>query len=519
MYNHGATHAAITGPLQLEIANVAIDMRAGQAVDNQQVIYVDVRWRDAVFRTTGQTRKFDPLAPRDAPLKFEVDRGLLTVAPPFAQADDELVVSVRRCQMFGDTEMHAVSCRVGDLPLTVGVERAIRIDCFVMHMRPLNFGLPADGADALPDTSQNGEWPAADFTSLSQPQLDAATAKGKAAKKRKGKKEKGPQAMVPPGLEGDGEEATGATAGDLYADADGDDAEEEEQTPAAPSRPTPPPPAPTTGAASPSNNSRAAPAVDVAPRSLTGEAVPAPAPSEGVAERSNASGPPPGSQPMPMVAALAAWGDPAQSLQIVRHADSLGTLTYTGAFGATDVPPRRTPGYLRCARLRTLLAPAAAAPNAVTVPTGMFGGFFSVVSQAVKQTASDMANTVDVELMRSHFPDIRSPLVTTFKPHVLNGHGVPIEGVLYVTPAELAFHGPLLRFVVPYADVALLRRLDAFSKDALQLFVASGAVVYQLQDFDGVLSRLQSAVRTHRESKFLEAWRMIVDLWLNSRGE
>ena len=426
-----ATYDPSHGPLQIEVANVAADAAAlppGDGRDEHAMLYVDLRWRDALFRTTAQARHFrDGHPPAANALKFDTDRGVLSAAPPLTDdaERDALIISVRRCSLFGDSACRAVSAPIVTLPLSIGVEQAVRIGPFVLTMRPVNFGLPWSDATVAGTPANPIDVPSKQLAVL-------------------------PLRRVPRPSQ------PAAVTADMEA-------------------PKPPPLA----------------------------ATPVPAVS--------APSPP----------------DAAEPLQIHKATDQLKPLTWTGAVPEDELVPQRPYHYRRHPRLQLLLSKgtaaglpdadvdeAAAAAAAGTSRT--LRSVMSAAAHAATGVVAAMVNTVELERMRVHFPDLRSPLVHVFKPSVLNGHGTPIPGQLYVTTSELAFHGPLLDVRAPYLAMAAVRRVACFGRECLQVLCADGTC-YQIQDFEGTLERIGAAAGVHRVPSFVVAVEMIFDLFLLAR--
>jgi hypothetical protein len=204
-------------------------------------------------------------------------------------------------------------------------------------------------------------------------------------------------------------------------------------------------------------------------------------------------------------------------LEIIRNDDSLKPLWYKGALptAAPEIPV----GYRRSLRLRGLLSPASNAGGSSSLSGGGGGikSLFGAVTSAVANAVTDVSTVVELEMMRGHFPHIRAPLVHAYSPQVLNGHGTPIEGSLFITTKEIAFHGPLLQFEVAFEKVLHVRRTLSFGRDCIQLF-CPGHVVYQLQGLDGIVARFGSAIGVREHTKFYQGYCLIVDLWRAAKG-
>jgi hypothetical protein len=104
-------------------------------------------------------------------------------------------------------------------------------------------------------------------------------------------------------------------------------------------------------------------------------------------------------------------------------------------------------------------------------------------------------------------------VVESLDASALNGHGTPIEGKLFLTPTDLYFAGPLLKWHGSLcADVVHIRRVTSFGAEAMQLFTRSGLVLH-LQGFDGFFARAGVALGVMSYTKFYAAWMLLLDLW------
>jgi hypothetical protein len=486
------------GPAQLEISNIAITLDAKQ-LDSKQVVYVDVRCGSELFRTTAQARLFDPLSSGNAPLAFDTDRGIVTVPTPI-QPSHCLQFSVRRCQIFGDSDVCSVQVPIASIPLVR--EAKTRYYCagpFVFGLLPVNFGFEPDpneirGMPSSPIPVTDGVV----LRNFDRNAAPTAVRHGQPARKTDNIR----PAFAPAASSEITTHDLAVTPSEAVAAAAGTSAPIATDR-AVPVSPDPgasstashrAPPATTNTATTPTSVSRNnEPAgnfvVMPAPLGLP-EAPPVVAPEVGVAD------------------------DDYGPLELYRNEEQLKPLHYRGCVPVHD-PPVIPVGYVRSSRLRALLEPTASTSG--SRPIKGLGSLFGAVSSAVSGAVSEMSNVVDLEMMRGHFPNIRSPLVHTYSPHVLNGHGTPIEGKLYVTTVEVAFHGPLLQFHVPFVAMPYLRRTTAFGRDCIQLFCPNHEA-YQLQDLDGVIARFGSALGVREHSKFYDAYCLLVDLWRHAHS-
>jgi hypothetical protein len=549
------------GPAQLEISHVGVELDEHQ-LDSKQVVYVDIRCGSDLFRTTAQARKFDPLA-RAAPVKFDMDQGLLTIPAPLT-AQVTLKFSLRQCQIFGDTDVCAVDVPVGALPLVKETRvQQFRAGRFTFGLLPVNIGYPPDEATvrdpaAILEVTEGISSQTFQQRRINAPSTRTARRHGTQAKDGRAGDDNavgsgGTAPPVTPGTSSGGVAAYGANHGGsgvrdygnaripLPPPAQLGSSSPRDQSPSTTSRP-----AVSSGQADCDDGEVPGRARvifrrrdDEAERiaaGTTGGPHPNDIPSSGATNRRPADVDPTSAVPL-----REGQGDDGQSpeggaddiprdfygpepdfsdtqgpLQVFRNPEALKPLFYTGRLPVED-PPELPTGYRRSLRLRGLLDPA----QPTTAPRNVAGGglrsLFDAVTGVMAEAAHDMANVVDLELMRGHFPAIRSPLIASFRPHVLNGHGVPIDGILFVTTKEVAFSGALLNFHVHLASMPYMRRCTAFGKDCLQLF-CEGNTVYQLQEMDGIVARLGSAIGVRTHTKFFEAFCLVTDLWRHAHG-
>ena len=642
---------------QLEVANVVLETQdATTAVSNRQVVYVDVKWRAATFRTTGQTRLFNPLGRSDAPMTFESDKGILTNKGPLGGEQDGLVISLRQCDTFGDKDRTRVKVLLDDLPLYFGVARSYRAGPFLLRLKPINFGGPlpdhqahrgaSDDPEAVIDVRYflrgNIQDPPASTIAL----LDALAAgrhggggagEGPEGTATRNRRQPPQEAAVcgdgTPAVMGQrptqfdphaGRPLSGAKASALNSDATA--ANQPTMTTTATSDGGAPPPSPPPAPVIPTARDLAAPAVlgspevTAAPTSRAADArseepakpqigsqqptvsvdatqfVPTGVqgtlpPGQGAAYVQPSWAPPSSSNPPssnnaraipqsdgdPHTARLAtdrpdaygsdrhrgptiaSGGAPEESYEerlaaaaarddesgggghggddweassegdlfIERNEQPLGFLSWRGTIPRRNM--RRPDVYQRPPRLCKVLDPAfgrgggsaLAAPisfHSFAGAANQLASVFGAVVSAVREGASDVDWKVDSAALTRDFPHCTDPLVAKYKPHMCNGHGVPVEGALYLTTNAMLFLGPMMRYQVEWQNVLFLRRKVCLGEDAIQVFGA-GNVAFQLQGFDGIVSRLGTAVGVRRFSKFLEAFYLMLDLCLLKRRE
>lgn len=455
-------------PLQLLVSHISIDVPQGY---DRHVVYVDVSWRGKSFRTTAKAKQFDPLNPKKNLVDFSSDEALMTAPPPLT-SDDVLQVRGRRCEIFGDRDFQACHVRIMALPLIRDEPLTVRLGMMSMRLKALNFGgdrapgsQPRHVDDAL-DLDELGD-DCDDALALQQTTTPASEhppeQQQPMRKKRKGRSRKD----VPRDTEeGNGEPSPPVAVQPATFDTNADPIAVADEEAAACNH----------GAASPLSVTAAA---------------------------TMPSGAAPGAGPLASVV----FGDAASQMSIHTHENALGPLTWSGS------PPPLPPAKPRLPEAVSTASPAA---------SGGARGLFGSIVKAAQTGAHELRGAIELAMLRQHFPELASALPylhAAFAPRMLNGHGTPIEGHLYALDHCIAFHGPMMHFVVPFASIAHIRRVRVFSDAALQIFAVVPAsegqlrLAMQLQEFDGVVSKLGSALGLRGEEKIAAAHRLLVDLW------
>jgi hypothetical protein len=221
---------------------------------------------------------------------------------------------------------------------------------------------------------------------------------------------------------------------------------------------------------------------------------------------------------------------PRRPLEILLAAGPYEPLRWCGDLPDERCPPcplvyRRASGTVAALRAANLLPPAAPPPRR---PEGALGALLAFGDRVKDKVGTYIAHR-DAERLLAEFPELRGTstaagaelglvVVDVLDASALNGHGTPIEGKLFLTPTDIYFVGPLLKWHGSLcADVVHVRRVTSFGAEAMQLFTRAGTVLH-LQEFDGFFARAGVALGVMNHTKFYTAWMLLLDLWHTSQS-